>query len=222
MTTFKNVIVTVIVAAVVAFGVASLAVSATTGKSLGASASQVQSVLWQFTNGISLDPGNSSAGGNGDYVFTKGGTIPAGANQAVWINKTGRTVYVDYADVITTGIASSSMRVSAVATSSVSTSTLATTASSMWLTAPIANPAGGLLIDNVQIGTSSPKNTIINTDVGPGTNASGTIPVADGSGIIFSLRQNNPNNCTGSACEQATSTNRGFNLTWFLEGHYQP
>ena len=213
MTTIKNILVTVVVAALVSVGFYTLAPRQ--AATLGTSINNVQQVIWGFTKGVSLE-GASKTGTGSNVVFSKSGTILAGQNQDGWTNDTGRTVYFDYGDAINTGTASSSFRISVVATSSASISP------SMALTAPIANPAGGLLIDNVLLATSSPANFVINSDINAGTQASGTVPVLSGQRIIFFLRQNSAHFCTGSICETATSTNRGFNVNWYLQGHYIP
>lgn len=237
MKTIQNIILTVVVAAFVG-GASALIVApkqTTTAvidagvqaaQDLGAAVNgiaNVQAVIWQFSEGISLDAGGSN-GGNGDILITKGGTLGPGQNQGGWTNKTGRTVYVDYAefDAVGTGFASSSLRISAFST------TTATVSTGMFLTAPVQTGAGAiasssLLIDNRLIATSSPALYLtINSDLNPGTNATGTVAVPDGSSVLFYLRQDSAVNCTGSSCEAATSTNKGINaFNWFLSGHYK-
>lgn len=218
MSTLKSLVLTVVVAVVVAAGVSYVVAPSVTSSTLGGSINNVQSVIWQFSKGVSLDSSDSNGGG-GSVLVTKSGTIGTGQNQGVWTNKTGRTVYVDYADVITTGAASSSFKITALAT------TTSSIAASMWLTAPTSATAATTttLIGDAILATSSPAGYIINSDITTGmTNASGTVPVLDGQSLIFYIRQAFGNACTGSVCEQATSTNRGFNLSWYLQAHYRP
>lgn len=160
-----------------------------------------------FVAGISLDSNN-------ELVVSKSSVMGPGVNQAFYQNKTGRIVYVDYIDaypVSTTNnfgavtTASSSMRVS------VGTSTTASIANNF--AAPFAT-----LIDNALIATGTPM--VVNSDKDVGTNGRGTIPVLPGQYIYILMRQDSGNTCTGSICETATSTNRGFNLKWYLEFHY--
>lgn len=224
MNFLKTVLVSVVVAVIV-FVAGWLVVSPSSANStLGASFANVQSTVWQFTGGISLDPGGSNGNG-GDVLITKGGTMAAGQNTACYTNKTGRTQFFDYADVaLTGGYASSSMRLSVISTTTPCTSLVA----SQYYAAPTPTASSTFLIDNDLIPTSTPPNYVINADVNGGTNATGTVPVLDGSSVLILLRTDRlTNTCTGAgsgtgACETSTSTNRGFNLNWFLEGHYRP
>lgn len=165
----------------------------------------------QFTKGLSLDVSN-------EIILAKRGTIAAGQNQGAWLNDTGRIVYVDYAELSTvstvspltnSATASTSMRVS------IGTSTAASNLA-INFTQPYAS-----LVDNALIATGTP-NISINSDKDVGTNGRGTVPVLPGKYVYFLLRQDSTANCTGSVCENATSTNRGFNLFWYLTLHYQP
>lgn len=215
---FKNILTTVIVAAVVAAGIAWFVAPNAVSQGLGTSADNVQQVIWQFTKGVMLE-GASKTGKNSSAVFTASGTLAPGQNIDYWTNKTGRTVLFDYADVVQTGTgyASSTMRISVFATSTVS-------GINPYVAPKVSTSSlSNFLIDNVRMGTSSPSNYVWNADVNGGTNATGTIAVPDGSSLVLFLQQGDYQaNCTGSICEPATSTNRGFNLNWFAEGHYVP
>lgn len=218
---FKNILTTVVVAALVAAGIAlivtpSVVVQAT--QTLGASADNVQQTLWQFTKGVILEPATHTGTGP-SMVFTRSGSIVKGTNYDVFKNSTGRTVILDYADLVQTGgYASSTMRISIFATTTVPTSINPYVAPKV-STSSMSN----FLIDNARIATSSAPNYLWNSDVGGGTNATGTIAVPDGSSVVIFLQQGDYEpGCTGSVCEPATSTNRGFNLNWFVEGHYVP
>ncbi len=221
MTTVKSIVTSLVVAVLVfvaGWAIVKPASVGSTTEALGAGAAQVQQTIWQFASGISLDQ-SSGSGSSGTVEFTKSGTIGPGQNQGVWTNKTGRTVYIDYGDIALTGsgFASSSMRVSGVATTSSSLPT------SMAYTAPVQTASSTLLVDNRPIATSSPgRLLVINSDTNQGANATGTVAVLDGSSFIWQLRQDSAVVCTGSVCEQATSTNRGFNLDWYIHGHYRP
>ena len=207
MNTKKVIGISLVVAVLVCFGFLKFTDA---GSALGASISNVQSVLWQFKAGISLDSASNGADG-GSVILARSGTIAAGQNQGYWTNKTGRTVFVDYGDVALNGVASSSVRVS------VATSTLTA------LTNNFAAPYGSL-IDNQLIATSTPQvAAVVNSDVGSGTNSKGTIEVPDGTSVIFLIRQDDSRACTGATCETATSTNRGWTTAnWFMEAHYRP
>lgn len=143
--------------------------------------------------------------------FTIDGVIPAGSNQGFWTNKTGRTVFISDAEVyLPTGSASSSMRVS------IGTST-ATSITNNYA-APFAT-----LIDNQLLATTTSQTVALNSLENPGTNGVEVIPVPNGTTVNIIFRQDNPNACTGSVCEAATSTARGFStVQWFAKGHYKP
>lgn len=217
MSTFKNVLLTAVVALIVAAGVSYAVAPAVASQTLGASAANVQQVIWQFTKGVMLE-GSTKTGSGSSAVFTASGTLGKGQYIDYWTNKTGRTVLVDYGDVVQTGgYASSTMRVSILATTT--TSAINPYVAPKVSTSTMSN----FLIDNARLATSTPPNFAINADVGGGTNATGTIAVPDGTSIVVLLQQGDYEpGCTGSVCEPATSTNRGFNLNWFIQGHYVP
>lgn len=234
----KNILVTVIVAAIVAGGFTyalapqlvseamQQASSATqqASDSLGASAANVQQVFWQFTKGVMIE-GPTRTGVGSSAIFTASGVLGTSQNIDYWTNKTGRTVLIEGTDVIqqagtggsSKGYASSTMRISVFATTTISNI-------NPYVSPKVSSSTmSNFLIDNVRVATSSPVNYVWNGDIGGGTNATGTIAVPDGSSVVIFLQQGDYQaNCTGSVCEAATSTNRGFNLGWFLSGHYVP
>lgn len=152
-----------------------------------------------FTNGVGF-------GKTGYLMFDTNGTIGAGSNQASWRNTLGRTVYIDLAYLRTSGTASTTFRFG------IATSTAATVNN---YTAPFAS-----LINNYRIATSSAATTTSSLARSMGEPL---IPVASGEYVNIYFQQGyGQTNCTGAVCETATSTNRGFNVDWYLRGHYKP
>jgi hypothetical protein len=135
-----------------------------------------------------------------------GGDIGQSANQAYWLNTLGRPVYMDLAEVISDGTASSAMRVS------VGTSTATR------ITDDFAAPYS-TLVDNAAMATGSVK-IILNSQKDAGTNGRSAIVVQANEYVNVTLRQDRTGACTGATCETSTSTNRGFNLKWRLRYHY--
>lgn len=221
MTTKKTIIVSgiisLVVALVVGLGFAAHKSPAPVSTVGGTIDGGTYSAPQNFTQGVSL--------GGTEIKFTKAGIIPAQQNHATYFNNTGRVVYIDYTemDVIPTtnniaytayANASSSMRFSAGTTTSNTSATLNT----FDYSAPFAT-----LIDNVLVATSTTgvATTSINSDINVGRDQ-GTVPVLPGQYVYFIFRQDSTGTCNGSTCETATSTNRGFNVHWFMEGHYSP
>lgn len=154
-----------------------------------------------------IAPAGLNLGQNiGVKINAKGGTIGRGVNQGFWRNETGGNVVVDYAEMQTTGIASSSMIFSA------GTSTAATITDNF--SAPFST-----LIDQYLVATSAPAK-VINSELSTTTNSQGSIIVGPGVYVNFLVRSRGVN-CptTGGACESATSTSRGFNVNWALFYH---
>lgn len=136
------------------------------------------------------------------------GTIPVGSNQGSWRNRTGRTIFIDRAEIFTSGTASSTM-VFSVGTSSAAT------------VADFTNTFS-TLIDRYTLATSSVFR-LVNSIKDAGTNGRNVIPVTDGQYVSVVWRTENNQACTGAVCETATSTNRGFgSVDWKLRGHYKP
>jgi len=156
-----------------------------------------------YTNGVGT--------GNAHAVFSRSGTIALGANQGAWCNSgvrsVGKTAYVNFAGITTSGTASSTMKVF------IATSTTATIASDY--VAPF-----GSLINNFQLATSSLATTTSSIDYKRA--GFGTIPVPVGQCAVVQIQAASVS-CptTGGSCESATSTNRGFSLDWILQGYYK-
>ena len=122
------------------------------------------------------------------------------SNQAYWLNNTGQAVLVGDFQGYLTGTASSTLA------AFVGTSTKSTVTDS-------SAPIYGSILDTVLIATSTPAaNIVLNSDVKGGTNGTGWVYVANNQYVVFALE--NPYNqaCTGSVCETATSSNRGYNV----------
>lgn len=138
---------------------------------------------------------------------TKKLSLLAGDNNLGWKNNTGRTVYVSATVVSNTGVASSTMTID-VATSTSQNIT------------DYSDPFSEV-IDSFSLATSSPAGTIANSFVDGGTNGTGYVQVADQEWVSLLLSATAGTGCDGSACETATSTNRGFNLDVYLDYFYK-
>ncbi len=149
--------------------------------------------------------------GDGYVNFHAAGTINAGANTASWKNKTGRKVVITYAEMRTTGTASTTFDFYA------ATSSAATVSTFDFGAAPFSE-----LIDAKRVATTT-AILVVNSIIDQGTNGRGAIEVEDGEFVFLGFRQSfATNSCNGAWCESATSTNRGFNVRWVLHGHYLP
>lgn len=164
----------------------------------------------QFVNGLSI-------GSPATFENWVRGTIPAGSNQASWRNNVGGAeVIVDRVILRTTGTASSTFRLIS------GTSTAATIAD---FTAPAFTNTAFIVFP---FATSSTATTTNNFEGSGADQAAyggiGAVSVADGGFVNFALLQGlsgTPSpGClsVGSVCESATSTNRGFNVDYYL--HY--
>lgn len=152
------------------------------------------------------------------YVY---GKMDAGENEFAWQNRTGRTVYFDLAEMSlvanSAGIlsASSSMRTYA------ATSTTATIADDY------SRPSAlHFLIDGGLIATGTPQHTISATSTDSGV---GSLWVNNNEFLVFTIQNASgaggvsPNPaCDGSTCENATSTNRGFDVEVQARYHWKP
>lgn len=155
-----------------------------------------------YTNGVGIGP---------DYVmFTRNGVIGTSQNEGFWTNRTGRTVYINRADVTSTGTASSTYRIY------VGTTTAPTALDDF--SAPYASLVNGFLWATSTAATTTSSIGARNT-----TNT-GVIPVADGQSVFVQLQAVNDNRCAAALrCETATSTNRGITrLEWIIQGYYKP
>jgi hypothetical protein len=205
----KNIIVsavTAIVVLVVGLAVIGSVANApvSTGLETGSVNGPIQNSVWNFQKGASF-------GSNKYAQFSQSGIIAAGANQASWQNRTGRTIYINRHDVSTTGTASSTYALYVYA----STSPARTIYD---FVAPAS--ANRMLINNFALATSSAATTTSSLDKAL---AGKVVQVPDGSYVDIQLSSAAPG-CPSVAgvCESATSTNRGFNLEWYFEGYYAP
>lgn len=190
-----NYFVSALIAFIVAVVVAVVAVSSFTDGTATPSepaAGASQSAPGEFPEGALL--GNAFS----KYVT---GTIGAGENQTAYRNTSGRTQYVDLATVRTTGTASTTQRI-----------TVGKSTSSTIANFTAATFAESSLINYV-LATSSAATTTASVQGSAAVDRAGVIALADGEYLIFALTQTFlQGNCSGSVCETATSTNRGFNL----------
>lgn len=155
--------------------------------------------LQEFMDGIKLGP-----------VTEQWATVSlsAGVNQASWRNnQVGKDIVVDYAEFDNgTGVASTTYQFF-IATSSAAT-----------ISSDFDDPFSPIL-DGYTLATSS-KISVINSIKDAGTNGRSAAKVSNGEYVIFTFQQRYAGNCSGSVCETATSTNRGFNSTGRLKFHY--
>lgn len=129
-------------------------------------------------------------------------SIPAGVNQVGYVNRTGHGVIVDGVEFLTDGVASSTFKVFA------ATSTTGVVSTAYDFTRPFSS-----LIDGEIIATSTPAYKLITSEGATSTVNQRAVYVPDGQGVVIGFIQTYGNPCTGSVCEAATSTNRGFNAT---------
>jgi len=135
------------------------------------------------------------------------GTIELQEYQKSFCNKTDRTVFFDYAEAYINGTASSTLTLD-IATSS--TATLAYNAS------PFSE-----LIDSYSI-TTSTTYKLVNSIKNAGTNGINSIAVTAEECLVFFLQNpySSGASCTGSLCENATSTARGYTVNYKARYHY--
>jgi hypothetical protein len=154
-------------------------------------------------NGIGIKDSDSST----NVVLRKEVlNIGAGVNYAGFLNATGQTIYVTGAKVNLVANAASVQTASSSFMLDIATSTLEHIAD-------YSNPFASI-IDSYTIATSTiGSQQVINSIKNAGTNGVNVVPVANGAyvSVLLSERYNNPG-CTGSVCETATSTKRGFDV----------
>lgn len=140
--------------------------------------------------------------------FVESGTIELGEYQASFQNKSSNVMFLETAYAYVNGTASTTL-VLDVATSTDETIAFNT------------NPFSSI-IDSYQISTST-RNRTINNHEDQGTNGQQMVAVQPSEWVIFYVDDPYyPGNCTGSVCENATSTNRGYTLDWKAKGSYNP
>lgn len=212
--TSRNIIVAGVVAAIVSILVAVVALSTvrtdtSVSSELGGISGPVINNPYAFANGVGI--------GNDGFVFNAEElTIGRGEDQKVWTNKLGRDVFVTYGQFTTDGTASSTYRLYAIATSSTSIP------DSHDFTALVATSSA--LIDGVSLATSTSATTTNSVLSAVQNKGQGTIKVPAGWSLISFLQAVDVPACGGTgACEEATSTNRGFtNLKLFFRYFYKP
>lgn len=145
--------------------------------------------------------------GQASQKWVVGQIDPGQTSVALYTNRTGVDVYADFgsADIPTGSTASTTQAVSLFATSS-SATTVPT-----WANFGTLAEGGRALIQAVAIATSTTAtstNSVLSAVQGKGN---GSVVIPDGSTLFGFMQQTYATVCTGSVCETATSTNRGFN-----------
>ncbi len=157
-----------------------------------------------YTNGV----------GVGNVVdFAQRINIGPGTNQFAWKNKTGRTVYVSSANL---------GYIAGTATSSYLFYVGATTSAAFSTDSGRPNSGAKLLIDGATVATStvaSVSTFFTSTTTSAGV---GSIPVPDGSYVVFQVQEKFGCLTNTATCERATSTNRGIsNFVGFFRAWFQ-
>lgn len=166
---------------------------------------------------------NCIGNGVGTEVYScwSAGKIGPGSNIGYFKNPTSRRIYITNVQANTianaAGINTASTTYRIFAASSTISTNFNTTAS-VDFGAPARTYWG---IDGGIIATSSGPLSISATSTS-GTTSSGNVGtwLEPGQYLIIALQQQYTTPCTGSQCETATSTNRGFDLEWFVEWQY--
>lgn len=163
----------------------------------------VETISWGFPKGIVLGP-NLLAEVNYDQI-----ALAPGQNDVTWTNNGSRTAYVDLANLVTTGVASSTFKAYAYA------STTSAIAPQHWNTALSFGGTGNSTstqLFNLSLATSTAAtstNSIIQAATGRGL---GVIAVPSGWRLHLTLQAVDSIACqVAKSCEMATSTNRGIN-----------
>lgn len=145
-----------------------------------------------------------------------GGKIGPKANTAFYHNVSGGPQYVDYAEISTDNIASSSFKIYGFSTT--------TAPRTLYdFVAPAQGATTTLLINGFTFATTTTATTTTSDDSkGGGGSFSGSTAFVPNNGyFIFQLQSlgiacvSQPN----GTCDSATSTNRGFNLQWRVQVH---
>src|SRR3990167_6494717 len=220
----KIVLVSAIVAALVATSISLFTFYVIAGKVVGGNnqplIDKLQDALGagtRFIHGLGVGPG-AAAPTNGELIstweFVNGsstekwidGTIAAGTDYSYWKNTTGAIVYADYGIFgMETGVASSTFNLIMFATS-----TLPEVA--QWNADIIATST--ILVSQTTYATSTAA-TSTNSYIARGN---GTVKIFPNQFLVSHMRHTGPCGVNG-LCEQATSTNRGFNPFW--RAHYK-
>ena len=135
-------------------------------------------------------------------------TLPPGAaSVALYTNRTGHDVFADFgaADILTGQTASSTFKASLFSTTSSSSAVPA------WADFGTLAEGKRALIQAVEYATSSTATSTNSVLSAAQSKGSGSVLVPDGATLFGYIQQTYANLCTGSLCETATSSNRGFN-----------
>lgn len=154
-----------------------------------------------------------------------GGSIGARQNSGSWRNTKSATATVDYVEISTTGTASSTFRVWAYASSTAPS--IANNNPAVPTNVGAAN-FGSLLINGKTIATSSTATTTSSDDSGvPQAGSSFQVGPVGGTNSYMDFLitgcvagYSGPASSAFANCETATSSNRGFNLTYRVHYHY--
>lgn len=172
----------------------------------------VNNVAPTFTDGIDL--GNQAV-----RLSWEGGTIGSKLTSSFWRNTKSATATVDYVEMRTSGIASSTFKLWAFATSTLASETMAFKNNNTFTNINAA-ALGSLLINGKQIATTSAATTTSSDDNGvPQAGSSYMVP--PGGYLDFLITGCTAGYQGGTAnCDTASSSNRGFNVNWVIEYHY--
>lgn len=145
--------------------------------------------------------------GQVDQKWVQSKIEPGVDEVALYTNRTGQDVYADFgtADIITGETASTTFKVSIFATTSSST------AVPTWANFGTLAEGKRALIGGVILATSTTATSTNSTLAAVSGIGAGSVVIPDGSTLFGYMQQTYANQCTGSVCETATSTNRGFN-----------
>lgn len=201
MKTSSKIIVGVVALAVAVFALLGFlsSHSGTPATDNGPSAGFSQSNPGQFEEGAQI-------GSVGDRYYS--GTLSASQfqDQGSYHNTSGRDQFVKMLILHTTGTASSTQ-----------TLTAGTSTSATFNGFSVPSTVKSFL--NVTVATSTVATTTnsIQGIGAPSGDGAGVVRLADGDYFNFGLYQTYGTKCTGSVCETATSTNRGFDVRYVLE-----
>lgn len=167
----------------------------------------VENIPWGFKEGVIFGPSLQAR----EQIRQL--SLAVGQNDAVWTNANAQTVYVNLAQITTTGVASSTLRVTVFATS---TSSIP---NSMWNTAP-AFSASSTALFRLSYATSTAATTTNSVMAAVSGKGDGLIAVLPGASLHLYLQTVDSIACqVAKQCEFATSTNRGIR-TVTLNFHY--
>ena|SRR3990167_4171882 len=143
------------------------------------------------------------------HQFILGG----GVTSDVWTNRTGTDVFVNYGSLMTSGTASTTYRVFM----------FATTSTSVASTNDFTLISAALNTDIIRAWALATSTTATSTDthyaIKDGRSDGSPTRIRNGESVIVYLQSTFFGPCSGSVCETATSSNRGFNIIGFISTH---